>query len=684
MRHICVLVVALVPATLWAQSDSTPARRDTTRALEAVTVTAIRARDAAPFAASTMTAEEIDRRSFGQDIPLLLQGTTSLTAYSETGSHWGYSYLRLRGIDQSRINLTLDGIPLNDPEDQVLYFADFPDLANSVSSIQVQRGVGSSAPGTASYGGSINFETTPVITANRGGSLQLQGGSFGSARVSGEYATGLLDNGLAVYGRLSALQSQGYRRHSGMEGRSGFLGAAWVGERQIVKLTVLGGLFADTLAYVGASASELAQDRRHNPLRRDEVDRFGEQIAALSYIRQLGEGASLSSTVFRTSASGAYDVCIDRCDQPQGDLWKFDLDFRWYGTTTTLNFGRGALRGSLGAYGSTYSRDHHAYARPQVDDPLYFNTGHKRDASGFAKLSYDVGRVTLFGDVQGRHAEFRYTPDAQAGIAPSRIAWSFFNPRAGATVRLAPAWSVYASYGVNSREPARSDMFGGFDNIDTTNAAFVGPLHTVRPERVGDLEGGARFGTSTVSASLNLFSMQFRNEILPVGELSYIGTPLRTNVERSWRRGIEVDVAARPTDRLEAGLGATLMRGQIARFTDQSTGQSYRDVEPLLTPRFTTNHWTTVRIVRSVTVTGTGRYVGQSRLSNTAEASLTLPAHYVADLSARWSVGGSSLSLHLNNVANSRRYSGGHVSYGEARYYVLPPLNIHVTAQLGL
>src|SRR5436190_17178913 len=281
MRHTVLLATLIVALAGRAAAQAAPVRPDSTRrdtlTLETVTVSAIRARDVAPVSAKTLDATQIEQRSFGQDIPILLQGTPSLSAYSETGNYWGYSYIRMRGIDQSRINLTLDGIPLNDPEDQVLYFTDFPDLANSINSVQVQRGVGTSAPGTASYGGSINFQTVPVVTTPRASQLQLQGGSFGSARVSGEYSSGLSARGLAIYGRVSALQSNGYRRHSGTEGRSAFVSAAYANDREILKLTALAGLFADTLAYVGASATELAQDRRFNPLRRDELDRFAEQ-----------------------------------------------------------------------------------------------------------------------------------------------------------------------------------------------------------------------------------------------------------------------------------------------------------------------------------------------------------------------------------------------------------------------
>jgi iron complex outermembrane receptor protein len=679
------LAVALAPRTAAAQAVSRDTtKRDTTHTLETVTIAAIRARDAAPVSAKTLGTVEIERRSFGQDIPLLLQGTPSLTSYAETGNYWGYSYIRLRGVDQSRINLTLDGIPLNDPEDQVLYFSDFPDLANSISSVQVQRGVGTSAPGTASYGGSINFQTIPVVTTARGTQLQLQGGSFGSGRASAEYASGLTANGLAVYARASALQSRGYRRHSGTEGRSGFVSAAYARERDVVKVTALAGLFADTLAYIGASASELGQDRRFNPLRRDELDRFGEQLAALSYTRYLDAGASATATAYRISASGNYDVCISNCDQSQGDLWNFRLAFVWYGGTAAWTLERPTVRASVGLNANTYARDHSAFARPDFTSPLYLNTGHKDDASAFAKIEYDVGRVTLFGDLQGRHAEFRYAPDANAGIGSSSIAWSFFNPKAGATLRLTRTLSAYTSYGLNAREPARADMLGGFDNLDMSNATFVGSFDRVRPEHAGDFEAGFRARERRGSIDANVFAMDFRDEILPVGRLSYIGTPLRTNVRSSQRRGVELDADLRPWDHVAFSASATAMRGRIADYTDDETGQAYRNVEPLLTPRFTSSQRASVDVTRSVTLSVTGRSSSRAQLTNTSDPSLRLPGYYTADAAVEWKRGGRGVSLYVNNVTDAREYASGHVAYGEARYYVLPPLNAFILVRLGL
>jgi iron complex outermembrane receptor protein len=666
-----------------ASPDS--ARRDSAATLEAVTVNAIRARGEAPISATTVTQRQIEERHVGQDVPLLLRGTPSLTAYSETGGPWGYSYIRLRGVDQSRINLSLDGIPLNDPEDQVLYFADFPDLASSIHSIQIQRGVGTSAPGTASYGGSINFQTIPLLTAKRNAELQLQGGSFGSRRASAEYSTGMLANGLTMYGRVSALQSEGYRRHSGTEGRSAFLTAAHVGPGHVLKLTAIAGLFADTLAYVGASRAQLASDRRFNSLRPDEVDRFGEQVAALSFMRQLG-GSSLASTVYRISASGNYDVCVDvDCSGAAAALWNFNLDFRWYGVTSVWTRDLSGARVSLGVNANTYERDHHAYARPDLAQALYFNTGHKDDGSAFGKVALDLTeRATLFGDLQVRHARFRYEPDANAGIGGEAIAWTFVNPKMGLTVALPRDAEAYASFGVNSREPARGDMFAGFDNIDTSNAAIVGPLETVKPERAHDLEAGLRLKGTRWSGSVNAFAMAFRNEILPVGALSYIGTPLRTNVPASWRRGIEADVSWHPRNRVDASVNATALRSRIREFTDAASGTSYRNTEALMSPRFISGQRLSVDATRSLTLALNSTYSSRAQLDNTGSTDLRLPASWIANASVEWRIRRHALTMHVNNLTNADAYGGGHVSGGEARYFVVQPVNLFVAARLML
>lgn len=674
-----VLALAAPLAPLAAQQRPDSTRADSTRPqhLEGVTVRAIRAGGEAPIAEKTIDQATIERRYFGQDVPHVLQGLApSLTTHGETGTTWGYSYIRLRGVDQSRINLSLDGIPLNDPEDQVLYFSNFPDLANSIASVQVQRGVGTSGAGTASFAGSINFETMPLAAMRRGAEVQLTGGSFGARRASLEGATGLTRGGFAAYGRLSSLETDGYRRHSDVLGRSAFVGVGWFGPRDVLKLTATAGLMRDTMAYYAASESELARDRRVNPLVPKAGDQFGQRVVALAHTRQLSEAASLQTTVYRTAASGRYDVWFD-----EASLYDFHLDFTWYGLTSAWSWSGAGARVNVGVNANTYARDHYARARADRAE-LYFNTGRKRDASAFAKLSWDAGPVTVFGDLQGRWAEFRYTPDDEAGIARRSIDWRFVNPKAGVTWRAGSGFSLFASYGATSREPTRNDMFAGQDNLDASNAGFIGDLGRVRPERVHDLEAGVELTRRTLALQANLFAMHFRDEIAPIGAVNELGVQLRKNVGRSTRHGLEADLAWRPDGRLELGGSLALIRARIAEYADEGTGQTHRDVEPLLTPRVLASQRVTARATPRLQLGVGGRYQGRSFLTNTGDARFVLPASYVVDGSVAWTHGRTGIALHANNLLDSERYGSGYTDGVESYYFILPPRNLLLTLTL--
>jgi iron complex outermembrane receptor protein len=679
-----IIIVPLLSAFLQQPAQHVDSARDSSRAvarkLERVTITAFRAGSAAegaPISQRTINRQEIQQRSFGQEVPLLLQGAPSVTSYAETGNFWGYSYIRLRGIDQSRINLTIDGIPLNDPEDEVLYFADFPDLVSSLESVQIQRGVGTSSAGTASIAGSINFETTPLAAAP-GGNVQIESGSFGTKRASVEYRSGLLSSGLAFYGRISGLESDGYRYHSGVLGRSALVSIGYFGARDVVKIMATGGLLHDTLAYLAVPDTALARDRRINPLQPDELDRFGEQIVSAAYTRELNAESSWSTTLYRISSTGNYDVAIDP------DLWNYHLDFVWYGFTSAWNWQRNGIRVDAGVNANRYARDHFAFIRPDLVNDIYFNTGHKGDVSGFGKVAYDVGRATLFGDVQVRHADFRYVPDVNADVSPQSISWTFLNPRGGLTYRITSALSAYASYGKMSREPARSDMLAGFDNLDTSNVAFVGPLSQVKPETVHDVESGVNVETGALRFQGDVFSMDFRNEIEPIGALSYQGLPLRKNVRSSYRRGVELDGTYRMAGGFTASANATIMRAKIAEYTDDATGVTYHDVEPLLTPNVTTAQRLSWAGPRRVTLSLGGRYTGQSQLDNTGNPDMILPASYVMDGLLEWRFGSGrhAVALRGENLTNSKRYGSGY-SGDRPYYYVLPPRSVFVTLELG-
>lgn len=651
--------VTLALALAGPAQDTVPvrARADT---LETVVVRATRSGAAAPTSQVTLDRAALDRNQAGQDAPLRFQGLTGVTASSDAGGYSGYSYLRLRGIDQTRLTISVDGVPLNDPEDQVLYFSNVPDFLNSIQTVRLQRGVGSSGFGTASFGGSLSFESLPIAATPRGGEAQLTAGSWGTARGSLEYATGLAGT-VAAYARVSAQSTDGYRTRSGNDALSGFLSAGWFGARDALKFTGFAGRSQTRLAYYAASEAELSLDRRANPMSPDERDDFHQEMLSLHYTRALGGAAMASLTGYRNSAAGDYDVAVG------DELWNFNLDHAWYGLLGTVTWTGADLAVSAGAHLSTYHRDHFLFVRPDLAGRIYDNTGYKQEQSGFAKASWTLGAVDLHGDLELRRAAFQYEPTPGSNFGRPEIAWVFLNPKAGVTWRAAPGLEAHLSLGRTRREPARSDMFGGADDVNDELAAEVLPLDQVRPEQVTDLEAGLRWSGRTVTLGLNGFTMQFRDEIAPIGAMTVNGTPLRKNVDRSHRSGVELEAGWRPGDRLTVTGNATLMRARIEAYTDDATGITYRDVAPLLTPAMLASLEARWQASRRLELGGAVRHVGQSQLANDGSPTQVLPAATVADLRAAVRLGQVELRGEALNVLDADAYASGYTD-GTTRY----------------
>ena len=681
-----LVALALAVGTADAQQTADSTRRDSVAragSLEGVIVRAVRANGTAPIAQTFINTRTIQRRSYAQDVPMMLLGTTpSLTAHSESGSNWGYSYLRLRGIDQSRINLSIDGIPLNDPEDQVFYFANFADLSSSIQSVQVQRGAGTTGTGTASFAGSVNFETKPVLGVPRTGAAEIQFGSYGSQRLMLEGNSGPIAGGFASSVRVSALRASSFRRNAGVEGISGLAQLAWLGKRDVVKVMVLAGRLRDTLSYLAVPVNELKVDRRINPLTPEELDRFSQNLVSLSHTRQLGTGVQYASTLYRVGATGNYDVRFDPTT-----IGNYALDFSWYGLTSAVNLDRGGLRVTAGLNANTYARDHIAYVRPDLQNATYFNTGHKQDAALFTKLALVRGPMTYFSDLQVRRAIFRYTPDKAAqfnGDEPS-IGYTFFNPKVGVTYAASPKADLFASVGRTTREPTRSDIFAGNDDISRDMLNDFGGLSRVSPERVTNTEVGVRLRGATTQLEVNLFRMDFRNEIARIGALSMLGAELRSNVGASVRQGVEFDLRARPMPSLVLSTVGSISHNRIRQYTDSSgsTPVIRRNVPPLLSPGFTAAQRADWRAAAWLDLGLEGRYQSVSFLRNDGDKALTLPEYWTVDAMARVPFRGNDITLRATNLGNSQKFGSGYASGGVPNYFILAPRSVYLTVRLA-
>ncbi|MCW5827422.1 MAG: TonB-dependent receptor [Gemmatimonadaceae bacterium] len=653
------LVAALPAASLGAQggrpaTDSVP--RDT---LESVVIRAVRAGGAAPTSQTTLDRASIERSYVGQDAPLALQSVTGVTAASDAGGFSGYSNVRLRGVDQTRLAISVDGVPLNDPEDQVLYFSNVPDFMNSMHTVRVQRGVGSSAFGTASFAGSIDFESMPLLTTPRFAEGQLTGGSWGTQRVSVEGATGLV-NGFAAYGRVSAQETEGYRIRSGNEAQSGFVSAGWFGERDALKFTGFAGRSKLQSAYVAASTAQLATDRRFNPMSPGEKDDFHQEMASLQYTRVQRPGLSLTTTGYRNSAGGWFDV-----DVGDPELWRFGLDHVWYGLLSTVTWDGEGFAVAAGAHASSYSRDHYLHIKPDLQNRIYDNTGFKQEQSAFVKGTITRGRVDWTGDIQVRRAAFRYRPTPGASFGEPTIDWLFVNPKLGVTLRARPTLELFASVGQAGREPARIDLFAGEDDLTDDLAAELLPLTQVKPERLTDVELGARWRRGTLEATVNAFGMFFSNEIARIGELTVTGAQQRRNVGRTTRLGVESELRWQAQPSLLVTANAMVLQARIAEYTNQRTSETFRDVRPLLTPAVIANAQAAWAPRDAVELMLSLRHVGESHLANDGNRALMLPGFTVADAGGALHLGASTLRVQVQNLLNADAYADGRTSGGQ-------------------
>ena len=629
---------------------------------ESIVVSGIRAEAKTPVTKSDVDRAQIEKDYYQQDIPLLLRDTPSIVTYTEAGvGGSGYSYVTLRGISPTRINMTLDGVPLADSEDMGVYFADFPDLAHSLQSIQVQRGVGTSTVGSPSFGGSINFQSID-LAATPGTSAEIGGGSFGTKFATVGWQSGDR-NGFQLYTRLSGNQSDGFRTSSGYRGHDLFVSAAKQFENAQLRLTGFTAHEWTQQSFLATDAETLKSDLRHNDLSPEDRDSFGYDLGQLQYIRALGEHTSMTASAFYQRGYGWYRLFDD--ETTKSGLRQYGLDGMLLGGMATLSTSAGPWTMNYGLHLNDFRREH---TRDLVGGGRdYFNYGTKGEANTFARVSYDSGATHLYGDVQLRHTSFHYHGDVS--IAP--IHWTFFNPKIGGRYDLSPSSSVYASAGLSTREPTRNDLFQGEDN-----ASFAHDLHAVRPERLLDLESGWDCRTRTVTLSADVYAMEFRHEIASTGELSDIGLLLRRNVDRSYRRGIELSGRWQTTPKLTLHGNATLSRNRIHTWTQffdvydangnfvDSRPIVFHDVNPVLTPTAVFNAGAGYTPNPHLSFGLVGRYISKMYLDNTNNDAFVTPRSFDLDGNASVSVLRSTrLKLQVNNALNSKKLYPSGYSY---------------------
>lgn len=663
LRHAALVLFVLfllVPMSL-AQAQKV----DTLKKVE-VTVSAIRGKETTPITQKTLSKDDLNAQWFGQEMSLQLTLTPNVTASADNGAYNSYTYMRLRGLDQTRINMTLNGVPLNEPEDQGAYFSNFTDFTSSTQSVQIQRGVGTSSNGTASYAGSVNFESINPFQSHRGVEYSY------NQNVAADWTETVGSTG--IYVRKTVQNVTGYRDNSANRSNSIFLSTLSVFDKATVKVTAFRGMSDNDQAYLASPVSELEKNPMHNPLGADETDHFHQQFLSATYTRALTEKTTGSVTGYWNTLQGHYFVRID----PKS-MDDFSVLSGWVGALGNWAYVTDRARVDVGVHANTYTRAHFMYTDPTTR--AYRNSGDRNEESAFGKIDYALTkRLNVVGDVQVRSTVFQYNPDAQADLTPMAIRWTFLNPKMGLTFKVNPSTKLYASVGQNSREPTRNDMFAGFDNVDQSNAAFVGPLSRVKPEHVTDYEVGIEQTGSHYAFAANVYDMEFHNEIAAIGKLSYIGLPLRKNVSASIRRGLEVDATVKPFATISLTNTGAFSYNRIRDYTDDATGISYSNIKPYLTPAVVTNHTITWAPFSLFDVTFGGRYVASSQLDNT-NGPFVLPAYFMTMSKVDVNLGQLSLMAVWNNLNNRTAYAGGYTDGTQPYYFPMASKNLSLWAR---
>ena len=661
--------------------------------LEEVVIQGIRADERVPVSQKTISRQEMEEVYVGQDALYVLEEVTpSILTYSESGTKLtNYGQMRLRGIDQTRINITLNGVPLNDMIDQGVFFSNFTDFGNSVESVQVQRGVGTSTNGTASYAGSINFESVNLKDSVPSTNVQLLAGSFDTYRGSAEVKSGLMNNKFAFYSRFTATKSNGYRHHTGTDSYSFFLSGGYFGEKDLVKLTAFTGRTKNDLAYLPVALPDIEADPKTNYVSENDVDDFGQHLVQLEYTRWIGNNTSLASSLYYGSAGGDFPSGFP---DENGNFMQinYPLYNDHYGFMTNLNHtsadGRFEVTG--GAHLYTFQRENIEAIIPNHTEPYYEDKSQKDEVSFFGKASYAFEQLTLFADVQLRAVSLDLTPDQKFLEQPATIPtrnWTFVNPKLGITYNLNSDYNIYASYGRSGREPTRFDILGS-TQINTFNLESVQNLDAVKPEYINDFEAGIRVNRGKLSGQANLFYMQFENEIAPIGQAIPEGfVQLRKNVPDSYRRGIELDWNYQLFPSFRFGGNATYMKSRIKEYAPEDADQVYTDVHPIVSPEWLINGTLEYNFRDVLQIAVSPRYVSESYLEPTNQPDLILPSYFVMNSRITlFFLEKHSFSLHLNNIFDKEYYSYGQPVMYEGEtvpgYFVQPPF--HVYALLNL
>lgn len=661
---------------------------------EEVTVHSTRAAANSPIAFTNIKKADIDKNNNGRGFEYLLDQTPSTVVSSNAGAGVGYTSIRVRGSDPTRINVTLNGIPLNDAEDQGVYFVDLPDLASSTNNIQIQRGVGTSTNGAGAFGASINIQTT-TRQDTAYAEINNSAGSYGTVKNTVALGTGLLGGHFSVDGRFSRINSDGYIDRAFSHLKSFFLSGAYYGKNSVLRLNVFSGyeqtyqawdgVPEDSVKYGNRRYNELGYIARTNSFFKNQTDNYTQNYYQLLYDQKLSDKLSFNGALHYTKGYGYYEeyhnadslknyglqpvtvggTTISATDLTR-QLW---LNNDFYGVTYNLNYHpQASSTFTLGGAYNEYRGAHYNIldwtAESAGITPNYEysrNDARKNDFNIFARADYHLGNLLLYADMQYRHIYYSFLGyDENLNNVQQAVTLNFFNPKAGITYQLNDHSNVYASLAVGNHEPNRDDF------VNST------PVSRPKPEHLTDWELGYRTHQSFFSGGINAFYMLYRNQLVLTGALNDVGAAIRTNVPESYRAGLEADGRFLITKQLNWALTATYSTNKVKNFQqflyNYDTGNmdetQYAKTDLAYSPNFIGSSTISYHPAANAEIAFISKYVSRQYLDNTSTQSRSLDAFFVNDVRLNYNFKMKGLKnvgvgLLINNIFSAKYASDG-------------------------
>ncbi|MES1216600.1 MAG: TonB-dependent receptor plug domain-containing protein [Bacteroidota bacterium] len=705
----------------FSQQQKEPEKKDSILVLVPVEVTAVRAGEKAPFTKTNLSKKDIEKLNLGQDLPFILNQTPSVVINSDAGNGVGYTGIRIRGTDGTRINVTLNGIPYNDAESQGSYFVDIPDFTSSVNSIQVQRGVGTSSNGSGAFGASINISSNDV-NKTQYAEFNNSYGSFNTWKNTIKAGTGLLNDHFTADIRLSNITSDGYIDRASTDLKSFYFSTAYLSDKTSLRFNIFSGKEKTYQAWNGVPESMLNTDRTYNSSGTEkpddpynnETDNYIQSHYQLFFTRQLSKNLSFNTGLFLSRGKGYYEEYKAGEDyaaykQPYPvygndtvfstdlvrQLW---LDNYYYGDIFSLQYKTNSSQFILGGSWNRYDGKHYGditWAQHGITEPdkrWYDLDAKKTDATIYFKQQTQFAtNWSLFYDIQYRHVKYNLNGFEDNPSLIINNSYNFLNPKAGISYNN-NGWNGYLSYSKGGKEPNRDDFEASLTKQP-------------KAEKLNDIELGIGKRIHNYTWNAVFYYMGYKDQLVLTGQINDVGAYTRTNIPKSYRMGIELDGGVDITKWLKASANFAMSRNKVIDFTeylddyDNGDQKSYehKSADIAFSPRMVGGATISFIPSKNFELSLISKYVGKEYMDNTQNEERKLNAFYTQDARAIYTVRKGVLKeaniiLQVNNIFNRNYEPNGYTYsyiYGgnintENYYFPMAGTNLMVGVNLKL